>query len=236
MIILTAIVQKGFEREIRNDRIHYTTWRTIRGKPIYYITNLDYIPNKDIIHTVVPYPKLCWDYVDKLHYSFRLSKELDTDVLWVDFNKVYKFVDIINNIKSTDDLRYYDVWKDYENTNLDMDPSVLMTFKTWEPMKKFCEVNDVDINKLTVPMEEILYIPKGMVTDEMIIDLEKGAGLMSYISFLEKYRYKTWDDEVNLSNGEGFLLSVIMEKYGLNHSKFDIEYFKRSVGWVKKYR
>ena len=235
MIILTALVDEGFLKEIEQDPTHYQTWKRIQDKDIYLITNLKKIPNMGIKKTIIPYPKLLWNYMDKIHYSFKLSKELDTDVMWVDFNKVWKFEHIINEMKEDHIFRYYDVWKTMENHHKDQTSARIFRFPQYNPLVQYIAKNKVEPHKIIIPMEECLYIPKGIVTDEMIMDVELGDGIMGWISFQENYQYRTIDGNKNLNNGEGLFIGYLLEKYKIEHDYFKISYFDPQSGWVRDY-
>jgi hypothetical protein len=236
MIILTALVHQGFvDLEISTNPVHFKGWNQVRGKDIYLLTNLKHDYLSDKVHRVIPYNRLCWNYVDKIHYAFKLSMDLNTDVLWVDFNKIWKFKEIIKHFKSSDKLLYYDVWKSFDNKYIDLDPMEVLQFGNWEPLKDYIHNHDIDPRELTIPMEEILYIPKGLITKDMIVELEKGDGIMSYISYLQRYPYRTLDGEFNIGNGEGFLLGVLLKLFDIPHDLFEVPYFDRRSGWIRDY-
>ena len=215
MIILTSIVGEKFYDDVLYKNIDEikTLSNNIKEFKLYIVTNISsdkistlFEGRNDI--TIIEYPYLLWNYVDKLYYTFKLNKELNEDVLWIDINKVIVYENMIKYSTTGNKIKYNKLWTEDNN---------FLAGKTyWKPFNEISDINSCDVLKI---MEQILFVPKGIASEEHLIDILKLKGTLSHQSAFIGFSYKN-SNILTIGNGEGVILGYLIKKYNLPHSNF----------------
>lgn len=215
MIILTGYIDRGYKKELTpktyND-INYI----MKNNNLHILTNhKEPIEGIKVTYNPIDYPRYVWSFVDKIFYTFKLSYEYDTDVLWVDFNKFGKYKGYIRmGYGNVTDLKYDSLW------NFTSMAPICHNNKEWQPIKEFLIKNGYECSDVHPVLEEIFYIPKGVATPEILTEIELFKSVLEYASFIGDYPYKTIDGYRHIGNGEGVILRYIIEKFNIPHSRF----------------
>lgn len=213
MVLLTSIVGDYFYEDILEkylDDIKVLNKKCL--PPLYIITNIgqnrieQLFPDNDNIH-IIDYPYLLWNYVDKIYFSFKLSKELGEGVLWVDVNKSSVYEATFNQTFPNNKILFNSLW--------DEDDDLLIKDDYWLPL---IQVLDIPHNKILKIMEQSFFVPKNIVTNDMLVDILKLKGVLSYQSYKINFNYKGGDKHVVIGNGEGVILGYVIEKYKIPFS------------------
>lgn len=229
MIILTSLVNKGYTEELLRghaykhisyfyrdiNRKYDATFQILTNLPDGKIEGLE-----DVGYIPIEYPRYVWSYVDKIFYSFKLSYELNEDVLWVDFDKFGKFrydiLNVLNNILPRDRFIYDVPW-------CDEGKRIFGSTRESASFRMFLDRENVSNETIEPLMEQIFYIPKGMVTHDMLRDIELAKPVLEHGSFVGGYPYKTPDGYPSMGNGEGIILGYLISKYNLPTATFKNE-------------
>jgi hypothetical protein len=216
MILLTSIPNRYIKE------IDYEFLNELGEKySLYVIGNRKEIGDRiGVEYNHIEYDRYVWSYVDKIFYAFKLSYELNQGVLWVDADKLHR-THFYNNTEEhlrLSHILYEKLW-DRTTEDIFINPK---NNKQWIPFYEFVKTHGVDPLKIKLIIEDMFYLPLGVVTKEMIVDIDLGRSVVEYGSFLAGYPYR---DEITgdkkMGNGEGLLLGFIIEKYGLLSTEFD---------------
>ena len=217
MVILTSIVGEAFYEEMLDK--YLDDIKILNGEglsPLYIITNIagdkikQLFPNNNNVH-IIEYPYLLWNYVDKIYFSFKLGRELNESVLWVDSNKTTVYESMIKQTYPNTKVLYNGLWNEEEDLLIEDD--------YWEPLIK---VLDIPHNKILKIMEQLFFVPKNIVTNDMLVDILKLKGTLSYQSYKINFNYKGGDKHIVIGNGEGVILGYLIEKYKMPYSSFSV--------------
>lgn len=214
MDIVTSIVGEDYyDNIIKNCGGEVDVLNTLlKDHTLHVISNIgeerikELYPNNSV---VVDYPYVLWNYVDKIYYSFKISKEKNTDILWVDSNKVSLYMDILTKIQPFNQIKYNGLW--------DVDDDILIIDDHWKPLM---DVLDMDHKSILKIMEQIFYIPENISNNDLLTDILKLKGTLSHQSALKNFFYRSDKNEISIGNGEGIILGYLIEKYKIPHSSF----------------
>ena len=214
MILLTSYVDFGYNMEI-NEKV-FKGINHIASRvphPLYVLTNLQRIDQIQVDYKILPYDRSIWSYVDKVYRSFKLAMETNQSVLYVDFNKFIKHQSIIyNEIPKPDHFLFHSHW--------DIHPTDLCRLKEWEPVRDYLRYKMVVCEELKPYLEEVFYIPRWEVSSDILKEIELFKPILEYSSYIGGYPYKSPNGKINVGNGEGVILSYLMERFKLPHSTF----------------
>lgn len=219
MILISAIVGKDFKQEIEESELTRDTKSCLNGHKLHLISNLEEYDG----HHIIPYHSHIWNYVDKFLYSFIISQKLNEDVLWIDYNKIKKYLFYIDLPKPKNEMLLDDIWwwkktdndtHRTESNYLRFSDIILKEWQGWHPIKEYIDKFQLR-DDFIVPQEEVFYIPKGISNDKIIRTIEVLKVIVSYASYHQGFPWKTIHGEIGIGNGEGVILPILSQQCGL---------------------
>jgi hypothetical protein len=171
--------------------------------------------------SIYKYDKKIFSYFDKFFFSFKLIKELNKSVTYIDCDcidyllKIEKF----RNLESQNKVLYLTYWS-VKNSKEWVTYQFLKDFKfdIWShPLLEFFEMEKYDISKLETMHERLLYFPVGLDYDNVQYELEKIKPVFEYMSLYS----------INLNNrlifghGEGLALSYALDVNNIGKEKLE---------------
>jgi hypothetical protein len=185
--------------------------------------------------TTYQYEKKIFSYFDKFFFSFKLIKELKTDVTYVDCDSLNVFLsdEKYRTLESFDEVLYltfwpvnvngeWKSWKYLPDINVD---------KWARPIIEFLTLEGTEPSKLETMFEQLFYFPVGLDYDKIQYELEKIKPVFEYASLYDKNLYR----RTIYGHGEGAALSYAL--YVLNIKRRAIEKpvtFEESYNFISR--
>ena len=175
----------------------------------------------DLNCTVYEYDKKIFSYFEKYFFSFKLIKELNKSVTYIDCDSIDALIknEKYRTLESEDEVLFLtfwpvkinDEWKSWKylpDMNID---------KWVRPIIEFIELEGSDPSKIETMFEQLYYFPIGLDYDKIQYELEKIKPVFEYASLYSKNLYR----RTVYGHGEGLALSYSL--YVNNVKKREIE-------------
>ena len=184
----------------------------------------------DLGCSVYKYEKKIFNYFDKFFFSFKLIRELNQGIIYIDCDCIDYLLRIerYRNIFSDDKVLYLSHWgvKNLEGwesrqyiKDFKSDPWIL-------PIVQFFEEEKFDFSNLETMFERLFYFPIGLDYDSVEYELEKIKPVFDYASrYGKKIKYR-----LIYGHGEGLALS-----YALDVNKIKKETLESNLIFREKY-
>jgi hypothetical protein len=161
------------------------------------------------------YTNTVFSYFDKLLFSFRVLKEQKKGVVCLDADKLFLISDkFINTQHDYPEFRYYSInrWAPYF--------SHLQDNGVWSIIYRYFKYLDMETDNIKNIWEEVFYFPYNIFQNRQInIDIETLKPIFEYRSIIDGW------SRPSLGEGEGIAIGFLIEKYGLDHLRFECEVF-----------
>lgn len=189
---------------------------------------------KEINCTVYEYDKKIFNYFEKFFFSFRLIKELNKDVLYIDCDSISNFIDNekYHNINSVDEVLYLTCWPVKINDN--WKPWKYITdlrIEKWtNPIIEFLELEKINPSEIETMFEQMFYFPIGLDYDKIQYELEKIKPVFDYCSLYDKNLY----NRIIYGHGEGVALSYALHITNTKKKTIDKPLFYDEYNFIKR--
>jgi len=175
----------------------------------------------DISCTIYEYDKKIFSYFDKFFFSFKLIKELNRCVTYIDSDSLTNFLndEKYRTLESIDEILYLTFWP--VNLNGEWRPWKYLTdinIDKWvRPIIEFLELEGIDPTKLETMFEQLFYFPVGLDYDNIQYELEKIKPIFEYASLYDKNLYR----RTIYGHGEGVALSYALKVVGVKKREIE---------------
>ena len=162
---------------------------------------------EDIICTTYEYDKKIFSYFVKYFFSFKLIKELNKSVTYIDCDSIDILIknEKYRTLESEDEVLFLTFWPVKINDEW-MSWKFLpdMNIDKWvRPIIEFIELEGSDPSKIETMFEQLYYFPIGLDYDKIQYELEKIKPVFEYASLYSKNLYR----RTVYGHGEGLALS-----------------------------
>jgi hypothetical protein len=171
--------------------------------------------------TTYLYDKKIFNYFDKFFFSFKLVKELQKDITYIDCDSLDNFLsnEKYQELESEDEVLYLTFWP----TNINGEwkswkflPD--MNIEKWvRPIIEFIELEGFDSSKIETMFEQLFYFPVGLDYDKIQYELEKIKPVFDYASLYDKNLYR----RTIYGHGEGVALSYSLHVCGIKKREIE---------------
>lgn len=171
--------------------------------------------------TVYPYDKKIFSYFDKFFFSFKLIKELNKGVIYVDCDCVDYLLKIekFRNLLVDDKILYLTYWSvKIGNDWISYQHLKNFKFDKWaHPIIEFFETEKFEFSKLETMHERLFYFPVGLGYGNIQYELEKIKPVFEYASLYGKNLNK----RLILGHGEGLALSYALDVNNIKKERIE---------------
>jgi hypothetical protein len=157
--------------------------------------------------TVYEYDKKIFSYFDKFFFCFKLIKELNKDILYIDCDYSHHLIEQedYRNLSSVDEVLYTTFWPVKVNDEWKSWKYLTdMNIEKWvKPIIEFMDLEGVPYWDIETMFEQLFYFPVGLDYDKIQYELEKIKPVFEYASLYGKNLYR----RTIYGHGEGVALS-----------------------------
>jgi hypothetical protein len=158
------------------------------------------------------YNNKIFNYFDKLFFSIKLAKDLNTDVLYIDIDNLWYLTetDEFLNLHSSDSVLFVEHWPTYVRGYLESWKYLTdLNIEKWTyPLVEYLKTEGKDPSQLDTIFERLLYFPAGLDWDCVEYQLEKIKPVFDYMSLFAK----DLTNRTIYGHGEGLALSYALSE------------------------
>lgn len=215
MVVLTSIVTQDYLNEVVDNA--GDSIKTLNEIPhqVYVLTDVHNSIGKLLPKSkTITYPRCIWSYADKIYYTFKLSLQLNEDVIWVDGDKAHLHENFLEGGFDKSRLFMSDFWG-HNGVLFKIEYNHIY----WQPLYKYAQRHKVDIYDILLPLENFFYVPKGISNMEILKEIEVLKVLLDYQSIIDEFPFiNQYTGNVRLGNGEGAILGYLIKKYNIEYT------------------